>query len=86
MSYMEDAIQRQYEAWMEQEREWYDLTSQLAHDGWHYCRLNRRLSTEEYNEMTVWLRINYYGRHEYFNDEFVFPTEQDANWFMLRWS
>jgi hypothetical protein len=86
MSYMEDQIQRQYEAWMEQEREWYDLTSQLAHDGWHHCKLNRQLNTEDYKEISRWLRTNYYGRHECFNDEFMFPTEQDANWFMLRWS
>lgn len=86
MSYMEDAIQRQYEAWQEQEREWYDMTSQLAHDGWHYCKLNRQISTKECNEISAWLRANYYGRHECFHNEFMFPTEKDANWFLLRWA
>ena len=86
MGYMEAAMDRQYEAWQEQEREWYDLTSQLAHDGWHYCKLDRMLTTSEQTEIHKWLREKYYGRHECFNDEFMFPTEKDANWFLLRWS
>lgn len=86
MSYMEDQIQRQYEAWMEQEREWYDLCEKLASEGWHRAKLNRQPSQSEINEMNEWLRKHYYGRYEYMNDEFMFPTEKDANWFLLRWS
>lgn len=86
MSYMESAMERQYEAWQEQEREWYEMSNQLIGEGWHYCRLNRQLSTVEQSEMVKWLNEKYYGRYEWFNDEFMFATEQDAMWFMLRWS
>lgn len=86
MSYMESAMERQYEAWMEQEREWYELSNQLMGEGWHYCRLHRMINSAEQSEMIKWLNERYYGRYEWFNDEFVFLTEQDAMWFLMRWS
>jgi hypothetical protein len=86
MSYMESALERQYEAWMEQEREWYDMTNQLTGEGWHFCKLNRMPNSTEQSEMVKWLNEKYYGRYEWFNDEFMFPTEKDAAWFLLRWS
>lgn len=85
MDYMAAAYDRQCEAWMEQEREWYDMCSQLEHDGWHYASLKGHIDTEKMHEICKWLKEHYYGRHEQFNDEFLFPTEKDANWFLLRW-
>jgi hypothetical protein len=86
MSYMEAAMERQYEAWMEQEREWYEISNQLIGEGWHHCSLNKALSQEELTEMNQWLNEKYYGRHERFNDEVVLPTEQDIMWFKLRFA
>ena len=86
MSYIEAAMDRQYEAWQEQEREWYDMCNQLEHDGWHYVCIKRQLTHVEHTEINSWLKEHYYGRHECFNDEYLFPTEKDANWFLLRWS
>ena len=86
MSYMEDQIQRQYEAWMEQEREWYTMVDYLVREGWHHVRLDKALNQQELNEMNDWLKEHYYGRHESFNDEVLLPTEKDATWFLMRWS
>lgn len=86
MSYMEDQLQRQYEAWMEQEREWYDMCNQLCHDGWHHASLNRHISTEEMTQLCAWLKEHFYGRHEQFNDEVLLPSEKDVTWFLLTWA
>lgn len=83
---MEDQIQRQYEYWMEQEREWYDLSNQLAGEGWHFVKLNRQPTQAEIIEMNKWLQEHFYSRYECMNDEFIFPTEKDAHWFLLRWA
>jgi hypothetical protein len=83
---MEAAYERQMEAWMEQEREWYDMVDQLTGDGWHHGCLKRMPSQTEMTEIRKWLIEHYYGRHECHNDEVLLPTEKDLAWFMLRWS
>jgi hypothetical protein len=83
MDYMAAAYDRQCEAWMEQEREWYDLRDQLIHDGW--CSGTLARDQAGMAEVHQWLREHYYGRHECYNNEVLLPTERDLIWVMLRW-
>jgi len=86
MDYMSSAMDRQYEAWMEQEREWYETVEQFTQEGWHHGILDKVLNQPELNEIYKWLNENYFGQHEIYNNEVLLPTARDLNWFMLRWS
>lgn len=79
---MENAIQRQYEAWAEQEREWYDTCNELiGNEGWVMVSLNDNLTNETYD----WLRENCYGEYDAFHREVIFKDPKKATWFALRW-
>lgn len=83
MSYAESAMDRQYEAWMEQEREWYDHCVQMEHEGWHVVKFRY----EDHEAVYAWLLERYGKADAYaFNDEALVKTEKDKTWFQIKWS
>jgi hypothetical protein len=82
MSYTEDAYQRQFEAWQEQEREWYDLCCQLEHEGYIHVQFARAHERDVHD----WLRARYGEADAYcFYDQAMVKTDKDALWVQLNW-
>lgn len=81
MSYMETQIERQYEAWMEQQREWYDTCNELAgRDGWTYIELGNLVT----GDMVYWLTHNCHGEFDYFDHEVLIKDSEKATMFALK--
>ena len=85
MSYLEAAIERHYEAYMEQEREWWDLCDKMVWEGWVFGKLNKYLTREEQNEIYEWLSTHFPNRFEVHHDEVLLPTTEDLSLFLLKW-
>lgn len=82
MSYMESQMQARYEAWMEAEREWYDMCNELVgREGWALVTLKQQVT----GEMIRWLNEKCYGEYESHDREVVFQDPKKANWFALKW-
>lgn len=58
MSYMEDAWERQLEASMEAEREWYYEKEQALSDGWTLVVLNRNVAFTTRTLLADWMIEN----------------------------
>jgi hypothetical protein len=86
MSYTEDAYERQYEAWMEQERQWYDLIAEYLAHGWHHGKLHRHLDQSQRNDIVDWLVRRHQDQWQFYNDEVLLPTAQDLTWFLITWA
>lgn len=86
MSYMEAAYERQYEYWMEQEREWYDNAYALVHcDGWTMVKI-KSIDTSQLVSVSDWCKENIKKSYDYHVDEFVFESAEEALLFSLRWA
>lgn len=82
----EDLQLMAYEAWLDEEHEWYDISQGLLAQGWVHYDLDRPLDTQELEAMRAWLVKHYPGQHETHNDEVLLPTERDMTIFKLVWA
>jgi len=61
------------------------LWSMLEGIGWHRVMLTRLTDNNHAVDITHWLALNTKKAYERSGRDFMFESQQDANWFILRW-
>jgi len=61
------------------------LWSMLQGMGWTRVMLPRLLDNMHAIDITYWLEGNCKNNYERSGRDFIFESQQDANWFKLRW-
>lgn len=62
------------------------LWGMLEGMGWTRVMLPRLVDNNHAIDITYWLENNCKHPHERSGRDFMFESQQDANWFKLRWS
>lgn len=53
--------------------------------GWHLVNLDRLIDNKHAIDITEWIRNNVKGQYHRNGRHFIFESQKDANWFILRW-
>jgi len=61
------------------------LWGMLQGIGWTRVMLTRFVDNNHAVDITHWLALNCKNSYERNGRDFIFESQQDANWFMLRW-
>ena len=61
------------------------LWGMLEGIGWTRVMLPRLIDNDHAIDITIWLEANCKHPFERSGRDFMFESQQDANWFMLRW-
>jgi hypothetical protein len=70
---------------MQQEIDREILWEMLQGMGWHRVMLPRLVDNDHAIDITYWLEENCRHPFERNGRDFIFESQQDANWFKLRW-
>jgi hypothetical protein len=62
------------------------LWGMLQGIGWTRFMLDRLQDNKHAVDITYWLKENCQGAYERNGRDFIFESEKDAAWFILRWS
>lgn len=86
MSNLEEQIVAELSTEMQSEIDFQILSDMLVQAcGWHRVGLVRYQSREHSVDILNWCDKNVKGHYQHRGGIFIFETQQDANWFTLRW-
>ena len=61
------------------------LWNMLKSAGWVYVEISYYTDNNHAIDISEWIESNVRHRHMRSNRQFIFESEQDANWFKIRW-